>query len=161
MRQYRSSESGNRSQISFVAEGGGAYRIELVNPSEARTGYEFMITEVTSLDVRLTAAMPDKFTSPTIEKVRKQMPGETKAFWRELVRRSGSPIVEPDEKDQRYQLVTFLWKHTATTRNVVVLGPNWGSEAPSENTMRRLMSSDVCISRSGFPGELGSHTGSH
>ena len=143
VRQYRSTESGNRRQISFVAEVGGEYRIEFVNPSEARTGYEFVFTEVTSLDIRLSAPMPDKFASPTIKKLRKQMPGETKSFWQELVRAGGSPIVEPDEKDQRYQLVTFVWKHTPITRNVVVLGPNWGSEAPSENMMRRLMSSDV------------------
>ena len=39
--------------------------------------------------------------------------------------------------------MTFLWRGTSLTRNVVVLGPNWGPRTPADNSMQRLADTDV------------------
>lgn len=42
-------------------------------------------------------------------------------FWGRITEH-GTPLVEPDPRDPSSALVTFLWRGTATTRNVVVIG---------------------------------------
>ncbi|HUS17438.1 MAG TPA: alpha/beta hydrolase-fold protein [Chloroflexia bacterium] len=42
-------------------------------------------------------------------------------FWSQVTAQ-GTPLVEPDPHDSASALVTFLWRGTATTRNVVVVG---------------------------------------
>jgi hypothetical protein len=40
------------------------------------------------------------------------------AFWQEIEKR-GAPLIEPDEGDPRYALVTFLWHEKGHLRDVL------------------------------------------
>src|SRR6185503_6303989 len=88
-------------------------------------------------------ARPEKYVSPTIEALRQQLAGgkaTTDAFWKERAA-AGTPIVEPDKEPQRV-LVTFVWRGTPSTRNVVVLG-SFGARTFTDGAMTRLGESDV------------------
>ncbi len=142
--------------FAFIAETAGTYRLELRGPTEAevaqyglaldaRGKYTLQIDATLSLDERLKPApRTDKYVSPAIEALRKQLAhGEnsTDAFWQAQAR-SGTPLVEPIENDSQRMLVTFLWRGTPDTRNVAVLG-SFGSRPIADSTMTQLAGSDV------------------
>jgi enterochelin esterase family protein len=62
-------------------------------------------------------------------------------FW-EDIRKVGTPLVEPIPGDKQSVLVTFLWKGTQDTRNVVIFSQTGGLN-PADNQMTRLPDSDV------------------
>jgi enterochelin esterase-like enzyme len=141
--------------FAFIAEVAGTYRLELraataaelaqsPNPGATNGRYTLALTARMSLDERLKpAARQDKHVSPAIEALRQQFArGErtTEAFWKERAA-SGTPIVEPDKDPQR-QLVTFVWRGTPSTRNVVVVG-SFGARPIADAAMTRLDDSDV------------------
>jgi hypothetical protein len=63
-------------------------------------------------------------------------------FWREVAVQ-GTPLIEPIEEDRENFLVTFLFRHGAEVRNVVVFPDSglWG-DIPS-NRMERLGGTDI------------------
>src|SRR5215831_18446464 len=69
--------------------------------------------------------------------------GATEAFWKQVAQ-EGTPLVEPFGTDGKYQLVTFLWRATFDTRNVLVSG---SFDVPEQNrldfVMHRLADTDV------------------
>jgi enterochelin esterase-like enzyme len=86
----------------------------------------------------------DKYAIPAIYALRQQLVrGEksTDAFWHERAR-AGTPIVEPVDNDSQRTLVTFLWRGTPETRNVVVIG-SFGGRPIAESAMAQLEGSDV------------------
>jgi enterochelin esterase-like enzyme len=142
--------------FAFIAEQRGAYRLELRGPTSAETAqsglppvekgrYTLKIAEILSLDERLKPApRRDKYVSPAVEALRKQLAGgekNTDAFWRERMQ-AGTPLIEPVEDDSQRTLVTFLWRGTPETRNVAVDG-SFGRGPIAESAMTRLESSDV------------------
>ena len=141
--------------FAFIADTAGAYRLEVrtattaelaqsANPGATNGRYTLKLTEKIAFEERLKpVARQEKYVSPTIEALRQQLAGgkaTTDAFWKERAA-AGTPIVEPDKEPQRV-LVTFVWRGTPSTRNVVVLG-SFGSRPIGDASMTRLLDSDV------------------
>jgi enterochelin esterase family protein len=142
--------------FNFVAEGGGAYRIEIraATASEAdrigraawtKGGYTFEIKATLSADQRaLATADPDPTVSALIRDLRAQVAkgdADTASFWQRVAQR-GTPLVEPIEKDDRQVLVTFLWRGTPATRNVAVVG-SFTKPPLRDYVMTRVEGTDV------------------
>jgi enterochelin esterase-like enzyme len=166
MRGLSGPREGKR-DVAFIAETSGTYRLELRGPTPAeiaqsgvppadKGAYTLKLTEKLSLDDRLKPApRQDKYMSPTIGALRKQLQrGEKKtdAFWQARAQ-AGMPLVEPVENvassqnpstwnDTQRTLVTFLWRGTPETRNVVVLG-SFAGRPIAETAMTQLEGSDV------------------
>jgi len=130
LRDVSESPDGNR-QFAFIAEVQGTYRLVLTSPTRAGK-YELRLTNRLSLNERLNRVRhgqdptprEDKYSCAAIEALSRQILGgdkSTEAFW-QRVTLSGTPLVEPFPRDNRYQLVTFLWRGSADTRNVLVSG---------------------------------------
>ena len=77
--------------------------------------------------------------SPRLSRVHDR---ETAARLWSDVARSGAPVIEDAPDDPHAQLVTFVWRGDATTKNVVVfLQP--GGPSPADNQMTRIDGTDV------------------
>jgi len=142
--------------FAFIADAPGSYRLELRGPTPAELSqsntpaatsgkYTLRLAEKLSFDDRLKpVARQEKYVSPTIDALRQQLArGETStdAFWKARAA-AGTPIVEPAEKDPQRMLVTFVWRGTPSTRNVVALG-SFGARTFTDGAMTRLGESDV------------------
>jgi enterochelin esterase family protein len=142
--------------VAFIAERAGAFRLELRAPSVAEAAqqggsqtekgtYEVKLVERLSFDERMKAQpQQDRYTSPAIEGLRKQIAAgdsSTESFW-QRVAQSGTPLVEPIEGDAKRTRVTFLWRATSPTRNVMVLG-SFMTGPPADYAMTRLADTDV------------------
>ena len=64
------------------------------------------------------------------------------AFWQEIVER-GTPLIEPVEGDNIHNLVTFLWRDTGDTTNVLVAGGIAGWDDMRNNQMTHLLDTDL------------------
>ena len=155
LRNFGGPRDGKRT-LAFVAERAGAYRLELRAPSVAEAAqfggsqaekgtYELSLLERLPFDERMKPQLQqDRYASPAIETLRKQIAaGETStdSFW-ERVAQSGTPLVEPIDGDANRTRVTFLWRATAPTRNVMVLG-SFMTGPPTDYAMTRLADTDV------------------
>src|SRR5262245_9305032 len=142
--------------VAFIAERAGTYRIELRAPSVAEAAqqggsqsengsYEVTLVERLSFDERMKAQpRQDRYASPAIEALRKQIAAgdsSTESFW-QRVAQSGTPLVEPIEGETKRTRVTFLWRATAPTQNVMVLG-SFMTGPPTDYAMTRLGETDV------------------
>jgi enterochelin esterase-like enzyme len=141
--------------FAFIADSAGTYRIELrgptpaelaqsANPAAEKGKYTLKLAETIAIEDRLKpVAREEKYASPAIDALRQQLArgnDSTDAFWKERAA-AGTPIVEP-AKDPQRALVTFLWRGTPSTRNVVVLG-SFGARPIADAAMTRLGGSDV------------------
>jgi enterochelin esterase family protein len=91
----------------------------------------------------IPSAWRERDRSPRIERLRADLGRgvmSTDAFWAEI-KASGTPLVEP--LGPKHSLVTFLWRGTPETRNVVVYLADFVGVRPQDYMMRRLQSSDV------------------
>jgi enterochelin esterase-like enzyme len=155
LRNFGGPREGKRT-VAFIAERAGTYRLELRAPSIAEAAqqggsqsaqgtYELKLLERLSFDERMKAPPPrDRYTSPAIEALRKQIADgdrSTESFW-QRVAQSGTPLVEPIDGDAQRTRVTFLWRATAPTRNVMVLG-SFMTGPPTDYAMTRLADTDV------------------
>jgi len=155
LRNFGGPPSGKRT-VAFIAERAGTYRLELRAPSVAEAAqfggsqpekgtYELKVSERLSFDERMKSPpRQDKYTSPAIEALRTQIAAgdsSTESFW-ERVARSGTPLVDPIEGDAKRTRVTFLWRGTPQTRNVMVLG-SFVTGPPSDYEMTRVTDTDV------------------
>jgi enterochelin esterase-like enzyme len=89
------------------------------------------------------SAWRERDRSSRIERLRKSLASgdtNTDAFWSEI-KASGTPLIEP--LGDKHSLVTFLWRGTPETRNVVVFLSDFGGVRPQDHMMRRLGNSDV------------------
>jgi enterochelin esterase family protein len=130
--------------IEFVAEGAGRYAVVVRNDSSAAAQYDVVSTSRLSIEQRTAAAWSDPQPSPRIEALRRQIDSgntNTASFWN-AVAREGTPLVEP--LDDRYDLVTFLWRAAHDTRNVY-LRATFGvpDRAGPQDSFHRLGSTDV------------------
>ena len=155
LRNFGGPRDGKRT-LAFIAERAGTYRLELRAPSvseaaelggsQAEKGtYELKLLERLSFDERMKPQpQQDRYTSPAIEALRKQIAAgdtSTESFW-ERVAQSGTPLVEPIEGDAKRTRVTFLWRATPQTRNVMVMG-SFMTGPPTDYAMTRLADTDV------------------
>lgn len=130
----------------FAAEGAGSYGFKIENPGDQSASYELSTTAVISLDERLKPQPANEpYTSKAIQTLRSHISAgqtSTESFWKDT-KAQGTPLAEPFGSDGKYQLVTFLWRSTHETRNVLVIGSFWGAGAPAAYAMRQIPGSDV------------------
>lgn len=147
LRRFRHPGVDGVRRIGFAADAPGRYTIDLSNPSQNNATFELRVDRILPLAERLTLTPgSETYQSPDIRALRKQVSsqaaGATAQFWQD-VRKTGSPLVEPDGANGKYHLVTFLWRAESLTRNVVVVGPSWGSLSHADNAMRNIPGTDV------------------
>jgi len=130
----------------FVAEAAGRYRLEVAPDEKTKEGtYTLTLKKVVTLAERL-APEKTKYESPRIaalqSAVESGQKGSAAAFWEE-VKRQGTPLIERLPDDPKNMLVTFLWKGTPETKNVLVLWFPFTPEWPDDYRMTRVGDSDV------------------
>jgi len=146
LRRFPAPPANGKRQFAFVAETTGGYRIELA-PSPGQTSkYELLLNEITPVSERLKPEpWRDPYPSSRIEVLRKQIATgqtDTESFWKQVAQ-EGTPLVESYGKDGKYQLVTFLWRGTPETQNVLILGSFLGARNDLDNVMHLIAGSDV------------------
>jgi enterochelin esterase-like enzyme len=145
-RRFSGSSNDEKKRFSFVAEGTGIYSIKVTNASKQSAKYELLVESILSLNDRLQPeSWNDPYPSPRIQALRRQIESgrsNTESFWKEVAMR-GTPLIEPFGSDNKYSLVTFLWRGRRETRNVLVLGSFQSPRADLENVMHRIAGSDV------------------
>ncbi|MEZ4706024.1 MAG: enterochelin esterase [Caldilineaceae bacterium] len=84
--------------------------------------------------------------SPRINKLLQEMQSEGQPalapFWREASQH-GAPLIERIADDEQHVLVTFLWRASEATENVVVIGQLGTGQDFAENCMQRLLDTDL------------------
>src|SRR5262249_50445069 len=129
----------------FVAEAPGNYRLELKAASGAGQ-YQLRIEQIQPMAERLKIVPEEKYQSPRLAALRKELAAGDQAaldqFWQEVERR-GTPLTEPIAGDEKNLLVTFLWRATFETWNVLVLWTPFSAERPDDYKMMRLADSNL------------------
>jgi enterochelin esterase-like enzyme len=145
LRRFPGGANDEKRLFGFIAETAGTYRLELTTTADQPAWYRIRLNETLSLSERLKPA-PEQYASHRIAALRKQIAsGHTgaEAFWKEVAA-TGTPLVESIENDPKHQLVTFLWRAVAETRNVLVVGSfQVGGSSPLDYAMHRLVETDV------------------
>jgi len=90
--------------------------------------------------------IPNAYSSPHIDALRDDLvggkPQSLAAFWQQ-VHEQGTPLIEPLPNDDRHVLVTFLWRGSAETRNVVVSGGVADYEVVDDFVQHQIMSLSI------------------
>jgi enterochelin esterase family protein len=91
----------------------------------------------------------DANASPRLARLRADVEARTRnavaAFWAET-QTATVPLVEPSPRGPRHSLVTFVWRGSDKTRNVVIVdgvAPGVGGVLPINSQMERLGTTDV------------------
>jgi enterochelin esterase-like enzyme len=139
-------EDGKRLCV-FIADTPGTYRIELTTSSTQPVSYKLTLNQVLSLDERLKPKpWQDPNPSPRMDALRKQAASgnaDIETFWKQVTA-EGTPLVESIEKDPHHQLVTFLWRDTPETRNVLLNASlQVGGRHPLDFVMHQIPHTDV------------------
>lgn len=138
----------NGTQITFIAEATGTYKLEVTGTERSQDGsYSITLSRVVSLDERLAASPPrETYESSTIKKLRAELhDGKENAvtgFW-QAAKAKTTPLVEPIEGDNKYMLATFLWQGNEATRNVEVQWFPYSRAWPDDYRMVHLENTDV------------------
>jgi enterochelin esterase-like enzyme len=86
-----------------------------------------------------------KYSSARIESLKQRLAAgntNTDDFWQE-VRRAGTPLIAPARPTDKHQLVTFVWRGSPDTRNVLVMINPFTLVSPRDYLMTRLADTDV------------------
>jgi enterochelin esterase family protein len=110
------------------------------------------VISVTSGAFSATAQAPDgpsswrdHFTSARIEALRRELKAgltNTEAFWKSVAAQ-GTPLIEAAANGDQHQLVTFLWRGSSDTKNVLVEIYPFTWERASDYVMQRVGETDV------------------
>ena len=144
---FRGAELGPAAdKLDLVAEVPGAYRVEVAGKDQGAGGtYSIMLEKVVTLAARLAPLKPVA-ESQRIQSLRSSIErGERESvnsFWKEI-EKAGAPLIEPIVGDRENMAVTFVWKGTPYTHNVVVLWLPYLGVTPDEFLMTRLGETDV------------------
>jgi enterochelin esterase family protein len=136
------------SQLRFIAEATGAYRLEVAGSANSKDGnFSITFSKVVSLEERLSTAQPaEPYESARIKQLKADLssgkPDAVTRFWEEA-RVKTTPLLEPFSADSRYMLVTFLWQGAAITRNVFVQLVPYTLTWPDDYRMVRLGETNV------------------
>ena len=139
-------EDGTRLWV-FIADSAGAYRIEAATTATQSVRFELTLNQVLPLDERLKPKpWQDLNPSPRIDALRKQVAAgnaDLEAFWKQVAS-EGTPLAESIDKDPQHQLVTFLWRGNAETRNVFPVGSfKIGGLYPLDYVFHQIPQTDV------------------
>lgn len=144
---FRGAELGpQEDKLNLVAEVPGAYRVEVAAKDQQTSGtYTIELERVVTLAARLAPLKP-VVESQRIQSLRASVErGErdsVRSFWEE-VKTAGAPLIEPIVGDHENMAVTFVWKGTPHTHNVLVLWLPYVGVAPDEFLMTRLGETDL------------------
>ena len=109
----------------------------------ALSGIALLIFSGVGVSTLAPFAQASPSASPRVVALRKQVEAGNKAavveFWR-YIAENHAPLIEPNPADGRNSLVTFVWRATVETRNVVVAA-SFSDAAAGQ--MTRLGSTDV------------------
>jgi enterochelin esterase-like enzyme len=138
--------TGNR-LFALEAPVSGIYRIVLRSPLKPAESYAITVEKIVPGSEWLRHEPPrGRFTSPRIATLRKDIEsGKSEAataFWREI-EKQGAPLIEPMKDNDADNLVTFLWRATTETRNVLILWFPFAAAKPDDYRMERLGNTDV------------------
>src|SRR5262245_8702441 len=145
IRSYGSPRN-ERKTFEIVAEAPGMYRLEIKTANNGgAVVYKLRTIEVLPITERLQFVAPEKYQSPRLAALGKELLAGNKSavdnFWQEVERR-GTPLIEPIEGDDKNVLVTFLWRATFETWNVLVVW-KYGIDRPDDYKMRRFAKSNL------------------
>jgi len=132
-------------EIGFSAPAAGAYSIRITAAGDAAGSYTLSTKRQTPAERTAGVAVNPavRFKSPRVEQLAKDVSarqaGAVERFWSEAKARGG-PLVETMEGNDRDFLVTFLWRQTYDTRNVLVI---WAGAAPRDYYMSRVPRTNV------------------
>jgi MacB-like periplasmic core domain len=141
-RKFRGARIGpGESRFDFVVERSGMHRIEIAASDKTAEGnYSITLEKIVPFAARL-APPKQVLESPRIKLLKASVQAGNRqsvdACWEE-VRREGAPIIEPLLGDRKNKLVTFLWRATPDTQNVIVLRIPNAAGAPDNYFMSRL-----------------------
>lgn len=144
---FRGAELGpEKGELNLVAEFSGAYRVDVVGKDKYASGtYTIALDKIVTLAARLAPLKPVA-ESQRIQALRASVErGERESvnsFWEEI-KRTGAPLIEPIVGDRENMAVTFVWKGTPNTHNVLVLWLPYLGVTPDEFLMARLGETDV------------------
>ena len=146
-KRFRGAELGpQEDKLNLVAEGPGPYRVEVAAKDKRATGtYTIALEKVVTLAARLAPPKPvaDSRRIQALQAcVERGEADSVSSFW-EQVKKTGAPLIEPIAGDHENMAVTFVWKGTPYTHNVLVLWLPYVGVAPDEFLMERLGESDV------------------
>jgi enterochelin esterase family protein len=133
-------------KLNLVAEVPGAYRVEVAGEDRRASGtYTVALEKVVTLAERMVPLKPVT-ESQRIQALRASVEcGERESvnsFWEEI-KRTGAPLIEPIVGDSENMAVTFVWKGTPNTHNVLVLWLPYVGVVPDEFLMTCLGETDV------------------
>jgi enterochelin esterase family protein len=133
-------------KLNLVAEIPGAYRVEVAGKDRRASGtYTIALEKVVTLAVRLAPLKPVAESQRILALRASVERGERESvnsFW-EGINRTGAPLIEPIADDRENMAVTFLWKGTPNTHNVLVLWLPYLGVTPDEFLMTRLAETEV------------------
>jgi len=146
-RRFRGAKIGpDEDRFNFIADRSGTYRLEVEAVDKTIDGpYTITLEKIVTLQARLAPLKP-LYESPRINALQASVegtkPGSIDSFWKE-VEREGAPIIEPLSGDNKNMLVTFLWRGTPDTHNVLVIRMPYVGGAPDDYLMGRLGKTNV------------------
>jgi enterochelin esterase family protein len=128
----------------------GIYRIALRSPAEAAKSFSLRVESIIPAEKRVPAAPAkeptQKFVSPRIAALRKEVEAGNRdavaAFWR-AIDKEGAPIFERPDGNDHDGLVTFLWRGSPATRNVLILWGPYAFARPADYAMVHLGGTDI------------------
>ena len=145
---FRGTEVGPQGgTLNLVAEAAGAYRVE-VTTTDKSAAEGLKITIALQRVVPLAARLVPKpvVESPRIQALRASAENDRQRnadlLWEEI-KKTGAPLIDPINGDQENMAVTFLWRGTPETHNVLVLWLPWLGVTPDEFFMERVDGTDV------------------
>jgi enterochelin esterase-like enzyme len=136
--------------FAFIAQAEGRYKVELSIEDKTKSGtFALTLKKLVPLADRLAAPKP-RNESPRMNALRAAIESNNRsaipAFWEEI-QKSGAPLIErpptDDDKEQKEMLVTFLWKGTAATRNVLIVWFPFTMQSPADYHLERIPNSDI------------------
>jgi enterochelin esterase-like enzyme len=134
----------------FIAQNEGRYKLELSLEGKNKAAtFTLTLKKSISLAERL-AAPKAKNESPRMNALRAAIESGNQsaipAFWQEI-QKSGAPLIErapgDDLKEQKELLVTFLWKGSAPTKNVLIVWFPFTMQSPLDYHLELIPNSDV------------------
>ncbi|HEV2963969.1 MAG TPA: alpha/beta hydrolase-fold protein [Candidatus Angelobacter sp.] len=135
-------------QVIFIAESTGTYRLEVGGSERSKEGnYSITLTTVVSLDERLAPAPPPElYESDQIKKLKTDLsagrPNAVADFWKDVTAKT-TPLLEPIEGDKQYMRATFLWQGNEATKNVIVQWYPYTRAWPDDYRMAHLAGTNV------------------
>jgi enterochelin esterase family protein len=146
IRSFGGPPTGTRN-FRFVAEAPGDYRLELKTAGATASGrYLIRLEQIQPMSERLKTVSDEKYHSPRLVALRKDIATQggvaLDKFWQEI-RQTGTPLVEALEGSDRYMLVTFLWRATFETHNVLIVWTPYSTEQPDDYKMTHMSDTDL------------------